>query len=143
MHQNTLSCIPSLLTDIEATGCFCLLFVVSAWPPRPPSRLHDFTSIPSILSDIEANVCFCLLFAVSVQLPRTLPEYVILPAFLQFYLFLKPMNAFAYFPTFRLGSWRPECFSRSVLFMLFPNLSSHFVVFLFFPAVSCTFLLFQ
>ena len=102
-------------------------------PGRPEPSLNIY---PSILSDFEANPWFCLLFAVSIQLPRTPPECVILPAFLQFYLFLKPTKAFAYFPTFRLGSWRPECFSRSVLFMLFPNLSSHFVVFLFFPAVS-------
>ena len=37
--------IPSILSDIEAHGCFCLLFVDSAWPPRTPSRLHDFTCI--------------------------------------------------------------------------------------------------
>ena len=28
--------IPSILSDIEANGCFCLLFAVSAWPPRTP-----------------------------------------------------------------------------------------------------------
>ena len=83
---------------------------------------------------------FCLLFAVSVQLPRTPPECVILPAFLQFYLFLKPMNAFTYFPTFRLGSWRPECFSpalsRSCYFLIFPPISSYFCSFLLFPVIS-------
>ena len=130
------SCSPASQNPSKMHPTFLSFSLAAQNPP------WTYNSIPSILSDFEANPWFCLLFAVSIQLPRTPPECVILPAFLQFYLFLKPMKAFAYFPTFRLGSWRPECFSRSVLFMLFPNLSSHFIVFLF-VAVSWLFLLFH
>ena len=98
--------IPSILHDFEANGCLCLLFAVSAWPSRTP-RTHDFIDIPSILNDFEANECVWVLFAISAWPPRTPPECIILPAFLQFYMILKPMDSFPTFRGFSLATQNP------------------------------------
>ena len=134
--------IPSILFDFETNGRFCLLFVVSSWPPRTPPewiilpeflqfytilkpmdacaycsrfqpgrpeppRTHDFTDIPSILNNFEANECVWVLFAISAWPPRTPPECIILPAFLQFYMILKPMDSFPTFRGFSLATQNP------------------------------------
>ena len=78
-----------------------------------PSWMHNFISIPSILFDFETNGRFCLLFVVSSWPPRTPPEWIILPEFLQFYTILKPMDACAYCSRFQPG--RPEPLEHMIL----------------------------
>ena len=106
IHPNSFSCIPSLLTSIEANGYSCLLFTVSAWPPGIPLDCTVLPRIPSILNDLEANGCFCLLFVVSAWPPGATPDCTIWSAFLQFWTILKPMGTFADFSQFQPD--RPE-----------------------------------